>query len=204
MLPDSRPCESPLFGVEALLQDELREHRESFEATARMLSVPFGEALEILERGLRRGGKLLTFGNGGSAADAQHIAAELTIRYQANRAPISAIALTTDLCALTACANDMGFDAVFARQIEGLGRQHDVALGISTSGNSANVLKGLSQATAMGLKTVGLTGGTGGQMHGLCDALIVVPSTATARIQEMHIMIGHVLCKSLEQRLGLV
>jgi len=193
MLPDSRPCESPLFGVEALLQDELREHRESFEATARMLSVPFGEALEILERGLRRG-----------AADAQHIAAELTIRYQANRAPISAIALTTDLCALTACANDMGFDAVFARQIEGLGRQHDVALGISTSGNSANVLKGLSQATAMGLKTVGLTGGTGGQMHGLCDALIVVPSTATARIQEMHIMIGHVLCKSLEQRLGLV
>jgi D-sedoheptulose 7-phosphate isomerase len=201
MLPESRPCESPLSGVEALLQAELREHRESFEATARMLSMPFAEALGILERGLGRGGKLLTFGNGGSAADAQHIAAELMVRYKANRSAISAIALTTDTCALTACANDLGYDAVFERQIEGLGRRHDVALAISTSGNSNNVLKGLRKARAMGLKTVGLTGGAGGQMHGLCDALIAVPSTVTARIQEMHIMIGHMLCEALERRL---
>jgi D-sedoheptulose 7-phosphate isomerase len=204
MLPDNRLRESSLSAVEALLQGELREHRESFEATANMLSVPFAETLGILERNLRRGGKLLTFGNGGSAADAQHIAAELIIRYKANRSAISAIALTTDTCALTACANDLGYDAVFERQIEGLGRQHDVAVGISTSGKSSNVLKGLRRARAMGLQTVGLTGGTGGQMHGLCDALIVVPSSVTARIQEMHITIGHVLCKALEQRLGLV
>jgi D-sedoheptulose 7-phosphate isomerase len=204
MLPGNRPCESPLSAAEALLEEELREHRESFEATAGMLRAPFAAALEIAECGLRRGGKLLLFGNGGSAADAQHIAAELIIRYKANRSAISAMALTTDTSALTACANDLGYDAVFERQIEGLARQHDIAVGISTSGNSNNVLKGLSQARAMGLRTVGLTGGTGGQMHGLCDALIVVPSPVTARIQEMHIMIGHVLCKALEQRLGLV
>jgi D-sedoheptulose 7-phosphate isomerase len=153
---------------------------------------------------VRRGGKLLLFGNGGSAADAQHIAAELIIRYKADRAAISAVALTTDTSALTACGNDLGFDALFERQIEGLGREGDVAVGISTSGNSANVLRGLRQARAMGLQTVGLTGGTGGQMRTLCDALIVVPTSVTARIQEMHITIGHVLCKALEQRLGLV
>jgi D-sedoheptulose 7-phosphate isomerase len=189
---------------EALLRQELGEHRRAFEATAQMLTQPFIEMLEILEHGVRSGGKLLLFGNGGSAADAQHIAAELIIRYKANRAPISAIALTTDSSALTACANDLGFDALFERQIEGLGRKDDVAVGISTSGNSANVLRGLCKARSMGLRTVGLTGGSGGQMRGSCDALIVVPSSVTARIQEMHITIGHVLCKALEQRLGLV
>jgi D-sedoheptulose 7-phosphate isomerase len=105
---------------------------------------------------------------------------------------------------LTACGNDLGFDAVFERQIEGLGRQGDVAVGISTSGNSPNVLKGLTRARAMQLHTIGLTGGTGGRMHSLCDALIVVPSAVTARIQEMHITIGHILCVALERRLGLV
>jgi D-sedoheptulose 7-phosphate isomerase len=189
---------------DALLQEELDEHRSAFEATARMLRRPFVEVLEILERGVRRGGKLMLFGNGGSAADAQHIAAELIIRYKADRAAISAIALTTDSSALTACGNDLGFDALFERQIEGLGRDGDVAIGISTSGNSANVLRGLSRARAMGLQTVGLTGGSGGCMRDLCDALIVVPSAVTARIQEMHITIGHVLCKALEMRLGLV
>jgi D-sedoheptulose 7-phosphate isomerase len=112
--------------------------------------------------------------------------------------------LTTDSSTLTACGNDMGFDALFERQIEALGRQGDVAVAISTSGNSANVLRGLHRAASMGLKTVGLTGGTGGKMRGVCDALIIVPSTVTARIQELHGMIGHVLCKALERRLGLV
>jgi D-sedoheptulose 7-phosphate isomerase len=187
-----------------LLGVELEEHRQVFEATVRMLEAPFAAVLAIVERSLRGGGKLLLFGNGGSAADAQHIAAELVIRYKTDRPAIAALALTTDSCALTACANDMGFEAIFERQIEGLGRPDDVALGISTSGNSPNVLRGLRRARGMGLKTVGLSGGTGGQMPLLCDAVIVVPSPVTARIQEMHITIGHILCKSLELRLGLV
>ena len=195
---------SLLSQADALLQQELSEHRHAFEATAGMLSQPFGEVLAIFERSLRLGGKLLFFGNGGSAADAQHIAAELIIRYRTSRAPIAAIALTTDSSALTACSNDLGFEEVFARQIEGLGRAGDVAVGISTSGASENVLNGLGRARAMGLRTVGLTGGTAGSMPGVCDALIVVPSSVTARIQEMHITIGHMLCKALEQRLGLV
>lgn len=169
-----------------------------------MLARPFVETLDILDRAVRSGGKLLLFGNGGSAADAQHIAAELIVRYQADRAAISAIALTTDTSTLTACGNDMGFDALFERQIEALGRKGDAAVAISTSGNSANVLRGLDRARAMGLKTVGLTGGTGGKMRSACDAVIVVPSTVTARIQELHGLIGHMLCKALEQRLGLV
>jgi D-sedoheptulose 7-phosphate isomerase len=193
-----------LAEAEALLLQELSEHRTVFEATALMLSRPFAETLDILDRGVRSGGKVLLFGNGGSAADAQHIAAELIVRYHADRAAISAIALTTDSSTLTACGNDLGFDALFERQIEGLGRKGDVAVAISTSGNSVNVIKGLDRARSMGLKTVGLTGGTGGKMRSVCDALIVVPSTVTARIQEIHGMIGHVLCKALEQRLGLV
>jgi D-sedoheptulose 7-phosphate isomerase len=203
MLTDNRQS-ALLLAAEALLLQELAEHRMVFEATALMLGRPFVEALDILDRGVRNGGKLLLFGNGGSAADAQHIAAELIVRYKADRAAISAIALTTDTSTLTACGNDLGFDAVFERQIEGLGRKGDVAVAISTSGNSPNVIKGLERARSMGLKTVGLTGGTGGKMRSVCDSLIVVPSTVTARIQELHGMIGHVLCKALEQRLGLV
>jgi D-sedoheptulose 7-phosphate isomerase len=195
---------TPATPAEALLERELKDHRDAFEATAGMLGGLFAQVLAILEQGVRRGGKVLLFGNGGSAADAQHIAAELIIRYKTDRPAIAAIALTTDSSALTACGNDIGFEALFERQVEGLGREHDVAVGLSTSGNSANVIRGLKQARAMGLKTVGLTGGTGGQMHKVCDALIVVPSTVTARIQEMHILIGHMLCKGLEERLGLV
>jgi D-sedoheptulose 7-phosphate isomerase len=190
--------------VEALLRNEFDEHRLAFEATARGVGRSFAAALQLLERSLRRGGKLLLFGNGGSAADAQHIAAELVIRYKSDRPAIAAIALTTDSSALTACGNDLGFDALFERQIEALGRKDDVAIGISTSGNSQNVLRGLRQARKMELRTVGLTGGTGGEMPSLCDAVIMIPSAITARIQEMHIIIGHMLCKALEQRLDLV
>jgi D-sedoheptulose 7-phosphate isomerase len=204
MLQKTTTIEPPVIADEAWIHQELSEHRAAFEATAAMLGGPFLETLRILERGLRRGGKLLLFGNGGSAADAQHIAAELMVRYQTNRAAISAIALTTDSSALTACGNDIGFDAIFERQVAGLGRVNDIAFGISTSGKSANVLRGLRQARAMGLQTVGLTGGVGGDMPSTCDALIVVPSVLTARIQEMHITIAHMLCKALEQRLGLV
>jgi D-sedoheptulose 7-phosphate isomerase len=187
----------------SLLHSELNEHRETLDAATQSFGRPFLKTLAILKEGLQRGGKLMFFGNGGSAADAQHIAAELLVRYKADRASISAMSLTTDTSTITACANDLGFDALFERQIAGLGRKHDVAIGISTSGKSLNVLRGLRQAKQMGLKTVGLTGGTGGELLRLCDATIVVPSTVTARIQEMHILIGHIWCKALEQSLGL-
>jgi D-sedoheptulose 7-phosphate isomerase len=192
---------------------EINEHRAVFEATAQMLAGPFAAALDLFEAGLRRGGKLMLFGNGGSAADAQHIAAELVIRYSRNRESIAAMALTTDSSAVTACANDFGFESIFERQVSGLGRTHDVVVGLSTSGRSANVLRGLRQARRMGLNTVGPTGAAGaragqgtpgGELSELCDVLIAVPSEVTARIQEMHILIGHMWCKALEQRLGLV
>ena len=204
-MPNKDPKDSAAHAqADAFLLRELSEHRRAFEATAGMLAAPFAEVLTLFEHSVRRGGKLLWFGNGGSAADAQHIAAELIIRYRTTRAPIAALALSTDTSALTACANDFGFEAVFERQIEGLGRAGDVAVGISTSGRSENVLRGLRRAKSMGLHTVGLTGGTGGSMRDACDALILVPSSVTARIQEMHILVGHMLCKALEERLGLV
>jgi D-sedoheptulose 7-phosphate isomerase len=204
MLVNRQSAEPPAVDAAALLRAELDEHRVAFDALLQMLTEPFLATLGILERGLRHGGKLMFFGNGGSAADAQHIAAELIVRYKSDRPAISALALTTDTSALTACGNDFGFDSLFERQIAGLGRPHDVAVGLSTSGRSPNVLNGLRQARTMGLSTVGLAGGTGGEMTALCDAMIVVPSSVTARIQEMHILIGHVWCHALERRLGLV
>jgi D-sedoheptulose 7-phosphate isomerase len=187
-----------------LMRAELDEHRQAFEATAAQLEQPFEQILQIWEDSIRSGGKLLLFGNGGSAADAQHIAAELVIRYKSDRAPIAAIALTTDSSALTACGNDLGFDALFARQLEALARPGDVAVGISTSGKSPNVLAALRRARESKLRTTGFAGGDGGEMRELCDGLLMVPSRVTARIQEMHIMVAHMLCKALELRLGLV
>jgi D-sedoheptulose 7-phosphate isomerase len=190
--------------VEELWQRELQEHQQTVEATAHSAAQSFGALVSILERSVRRGGKILLFGNGGSASDAQHITAELVVRYKADRLPIAALALTTDAATLTACGNDLGFERIFERQVEALGRKGDVAFALSTSGRSANVLRGLRQARAMGLHTVGLTGGIGGDMRELCDAIVVVPTSVTARIQELHITIGHMVCKALEERLGLV
>ena len=144
------------------------------------------------------------FGNGGSAADAQHLATELAVRFVENRAPIAALALTTDTSLLTAVGNDFGFDRLFARQIEAVGRSGDVAIGISTSGRSANVLEGLRQARANGIHSAAFGGGDGGGLVGLADPLLLVPSRTTARIQEMHIAIGQMLCGALEIELGLV
>jgi len=185
-------------------REELAEHQQVFEASAAAVSDSFCAALELMQAGVRSGGKILLFGNGGSAADAQHIAAELVIRYKSDRPAIAAIALTTDTSALTACGNDFGFETIFARQIEGLARSGDVAVGFSTSGNSPNVLAGLAEARRLRISTIGFTGGTGGKMGEVSDVVINVPSNVTARIQEMHILIGHMLCKALEQRLGLV
>jgi D-sedoheptulose 7-phosphate isomerase len=216
---------SSSHALAAFLRRETDEHRDAFEALVPQLAGPFGAVLTLWERAVRGGGKLLFFGNGGSAADAQHLAAELVIRYQADRPAIAAMALNTDTSALTAGANDMGFEQIFARQVEALGRPGDVAVGITTSGRSPNVLAALAVARARGLATSALTGAlrpTSGSSSGsagsttaasgapapelaaLCDALLVVPSRTTARIQEMHIMLGHMLCKALEQRLGLM
>jgi len=159
-------------------------------------------AIEVTIESLRQGGKLLIFGNGGSAADAQHIAAELVNRFIKERRAIPAIALTTDTSILTSVANDTDFSDVFARQIEALGRPGDVALAISTSGSSPNVIRAIETARAAGMTTITLTGGGGGEAARLSDlALDVSASTTTARIQEAHITAGHVLCEIIEERL---
>ncbi|MGB1547638.1 MAG: SIS domain-containing protein [Alphaproteobacteria bacterium] len=183
---------------------EFAEHATVTAATEKVLAEPFARLLEVSAKAIREGGKLLFFGNGGSAADAQHLATELTVRFSKNRKAIAAIALTTDTSALTAIGNDLGFDALFARQIEALGQAGDVAIGISTSGKSPNVLAGLKQAREMGLIAAALGGKDGGDMKGLADPLLVVPSDRTSRIQEMHITLGQMLCSALEQELGLV
>lgn len=200
----SRPQTADRSDIEEIFRREFEQHESVAGATAKAVWSEFASVVELMEESLRQGGKLLFFGNGGSAADAQHLAAELVIRYKTDRKAIAAIALTTDTSTLTACGNDLGFDALFERQIEALGREGDVAVGISTSGKSPNVLRGLKQARKAGLGTVGLTGGSGGEMASVCDSVIKVPSAVTARIQEMHITIGHMLCVALETRLGLV
>lgn len=148
----------------------------------------------------RTGGKLLLFGNGGSAADAQHIAAEFVNRYLRERRPLPAIALTTDTSALTAIANDYGVEDLFAKQVRALGQKGDVAIAISTSGNSANILRALAVCREMSIRTIGLTGGNGGKMASLVDHLLCVSATAvTPRIQETHILIGHVICEMVDE-----
>ena len=153
---------------------------------------------------LQRGGKILVFGNGGSAADAQHLATEFAVRYVADRPAMAAIALTTDSSLLTAASNDFGYDVVFARQIEALAKPGDVAIGISTSGQSGNIIAALEKAGSMGVTAAGLSGRDGGKMIDCADPLIIVPSEATARIQEMHILLGHMLCNAVEMEMGLV
>ena len=153
----------------------------------------------ILVEALKRGNKPLLFGNGGSAADAQHIAAELVGRFAFDRPALPALALSVNSSCVTAIGNDYGFDIVFARQIEALGRAGDVAIGISTSGNSPNVLQGVATAKKMGLHTVALTGAAGGKLKTAVDYCICVPSNETPRIQECHILIGHIISELVEQ-----
>jgi D-sedoheptulose 7-phosphate isomerase len=158
---------------------------------------------DAVARSLRAGGSLLAFGNGGSAADAQHIAAELSGRFEIERPALAAEALTVNSSALTAIGNDYGYDQIFRRQLEGRARKGDVALGISTSGNSRNVILALELAREKGCITLGMTGEGGGEMarEGRCDHLLAVPSRNTARIQECHILAGHILCAWLERAL---
>jgi D-sedoheptulose 7-phosphate isomerase len=155
----------------------------------------------LMADAIRAGGKVLFFGNGGSAADAQHIAAELVGRYLKDRRALPAIALTTDSSVLTCVSNDYGFEHVFRRQVEALCRPGDVAFGISTSGRSPNVIEALEAARAIGARTVGLTGASGGAMQSVCDECIRFPSEDTPRIQEGHTLIGHILCEIVEDEL---
>lgn len=180
----------------------LDEHREVFERLAG-LSSPIEAAAGLIQTTLSRGGKLLLCGNGGSAADSQHIAAELTGRFIKDRRPLAAVALATDTSALTCIANDYSFDEVFARQVLALGQRGDCLLGISTSGNSRNVIRAADVARSAGVHVIGLLGRDGGALRALCDVAIVVPSSTTARIQEAHIFIGHTLCALVEEALGL-
>ncbi|MDD5137131.1 MAG: D-sedoheptulose 7-phosphate isomerase [Candidatus Omnitrophica bacterium] len=155
-------------------------------------------AARLIMSALRTGGKVLLFGNGGSAADCQHIAAELVGRFKKERQALAAIALTTNTSTLTAIANDYGYDVSFSRQVEALAKEGDVAVGISTSGKSKNVTAALAKARSLGAKTIGLTGASGAAMKDLCDCLITVSSKDTARIQEAHILIGHIICELVE------
>jgi len=180
--------------------------KESISAKERLLSsaetiATIARVSEVLIESLRAGHKLLLFGNGGSAADSQHIAAEFVGRFAFDRPALPALALSVNTSALTAIGNDYGFDQVFSRQIEALGASGDVAIGISTSGNSPNVLQGLITARKLGLHTVAFTGGNGGKMMGAADHCLCAPSKETPRIQECHILIGHVISLLVEQEI---
>lgn len=159
------------------------------------------QVASVIAAAFREGHKVLLFGNGGSSTDASHIAAEFVGRYHRERRPLPAIALGTDMAAITCIANDYDYAEIFARQVKAHGQKGDVVIAISTSGNSPNVLKGLEAARELGLTTIGWTGGKGGKVEGLVDYPFVVPSTVTARIQESHITLGHVLCELIEESL---
>jgi D-sedoheptulose 7-phosphate isomerase len=180
------------------IESSIQVHALLLEACLPAMAV----AADALIAAYRGGRKALFFGNGGSAADAQHLAAEFLGRYLIERRPLPALALHTDTSAVTSIANDYGYEHVFSRQIQGLGIAGDVALGISTSGNSPNILEGLRVAHQMGLYTIGLTGAGGGSMRELVDVLIAAPSSETPRIQECHILVGHALCDAVEKAIA--
>lgn len=180
--------------------DEFNQHQDVLKKTMDELGKEIESAGELIVRTLKAGNKILLFGNGGSAGDAQHIAAELTGRYKTERQGLPAIALTTDTSALTAIGNDYGFDRIFDRQVEAIGKEGDLLIGISTSGNSPNVVNALAYGKNSGMKSIGLMGKSGGEMKSLCEISIIIPSEDTARIQEMHILIGHILCGIVDQK----
>lgn len=184
------------------LESHLQEHLALFR-TLSGLAESTDHVADAIAQALRNGNKLLLCGNGGSAADSQHLAAEFTGRFVKDRRPLAALALSTDGSALTCIANDYSYDEVFARQLLGIGRPGDCLLSISTSGNSRNVIRAVEAARSVGIRTMGLLGHDGGRVRMMCDLAIVVPSTVTARIQEAHIFIGHTLCAMVESRLGL-
>jgi len=188
------------FMLEAI-KLQLADNRALMLKIEETLTDRIADAVAMLQNALGDGKKLLVMGNGGSAADAQHFAAEIIGRFKLERRALPAVALTTDTSVLTAIGNDYGFDAVFSRQVEGLGAPGDVVVGISTSGNSANVLAALAKARELGCRTIALLGRDGGTIKTVADISIIVPSSDTPRIQEGHITIIHIVCDLLEKRL---
>ncbi len=188
---DNQPTEGYLF-------NSLQQHREVFEKIDLEVIESCGN---IIVEALKNGNKILLCGNGGSAGDAQHIATEITGRFESERRGLPAIALTTDTSALTAIANDFGFERIFSRQVEALAKEGDVLIGITTSGNSPNIIAAVMEARNIGCKTIGLTGEKGKKIASLCDASVLVPSDRTARIQEAHITIGHLWCEMVDKNL---
>ena len=183
--------------VKSVLEEAARVQADLTQMTEELL-----EAGEKIGERIGAGGRLLIFGNGGSAAQAQHLAAEMVGRFEAERAPIPALELTTDSSILTAVGNDYGFEEIFARQVRGLGRAGDIVLAISTSGDSPNVLRALDVAREMSLPTIALTGRTGGKLRERVDLCLAVPSDSTPRIQEAHLVLGHILCRLIESAVG--
>jgi D-sedoheptulose 7-phosphate isomerase len=188
---------SPLARLARMVEESIRLKERFFSSYGEQVLA----AADLLARVFKAGGKVLIFGNGGSAADAQHLAAEFVNRFQVERPPLAALALTTDTSILTSVANDYDFKQVFAKQVRALGRPGDLAWGISTSGNSANVVAGLDAARELGLKTLALSGGDGGPVAAAAEMALTVPSRNTPRVQEVHITIGHVLCDLVDYRL---
>ena len=202
--PDARIFGTQEGDLSTFYKSEFAEHQDVVTQTLATLEADFIHLYEVCLNAIQRGNKILFFGNGGSAADSQHLATELTVRYKENRPAIPALALTTDTSALTATPNDFSFEVLFSRQIEALGQPGDIALGISTSGKSPNIIKALKVARDLDLIPAALSGKTGGDLVGLADPLLIVPSHTTSRIQEMHITLGQMLCGALEKGLGLV
>jgi len=183
-----------------IIKQRFSEHAAILESTAKLEPL-IDQTSKLIGQSLAGGHKLLFCGNGGSAADSQHLAAEFVGRFQKERLALPAIALTVDTSILTAVGNDYGYEKVFQRQVEALGQPGDVLVGISTSGNSTNVITAIGAAKRRGMVTIGMTGIGGGKMQELCDVCLAVPSKVTARTQEMHILIGHILCELAEQEI---
>jgi D-sedoheptulose 7-phosphate isomerase len=183
--------------IDEFVEESLRVKTQFFNDNKDLIA----ETAATIALGLRNGKKVLFFGNGGSAADAQHLTAELVGRFGPDRSPMAAISLSTDTSILTAVGNDYGYELIFSRQIEALGQPGDTAVGISTSGNSLNVIRALDVARSKGLFTIGFTGETGGKMQDHAEVLFQVPSRQTARIQETHILLGHILCELVDREL---
>jgi D-sedoheptulose 7-phosphate isomerase len=183
--------------IDQFVSDSLRVKAQFFQENKDRIA----KTAEVIAHGLRSGRKMLFFGNGGSAADAQHLAAEMVGRFGPDRSALPAISLATDTSILTAVGNDYGYDKVFARQIEALGQPGDTAIGISTSGNSPSVLEAIDVARAKGLFTVGFSGETGGKMKDRTEVMFCVPSRQTPRIQETHILLGHIICELVDREL---
>ncbi|MCP4670087.1 MAG: D-sedoheptulose 7-phosphate isomerase [Desulfobacula sp.] len=181
-----------------MIKEEFQAHQETLGKTMDILIPVIEKVSKLVVKTLKGGNKVLLCGNGGSAADAQHIAAELTGRYKTDRKGLAGVALTTDTSALTAIGNDFGYDRIFERQIEALGIKGDLLIGISTSGNSVNIINAFKCAKKIGCNIMGMSGRGGGLMNAVCDLNLVVPSDDTPRIQEMHILLGHIICQAVD------